>query len=430
MNKHASFLLGALLVCAIMVMAEPQASTSGQPVTLKDAYQRALTVSETLQITDQEIEQIRAQYLRGVGAVLPDLRWKWSQLWQDTSGVSSGNSDGATSTSLRKVRPESYFQLDQPLFHGFREFNAVRGFKAARKATEFYRQQAALDLLNDVADVFFTALDLQNEAEVLNSQRQLTQERIQELNRRVRLGRSRDSEILSAEVELASLDAQIDNAKQSLGTARQTLWFLTRITPDTALIETTALPELPERQGTLDRAFQRPDLLAAEQTLRQQEFRLKYAKGNYWPGLDFIGRYYTNRVGFTSEVDWDAELQLDVPIFQGFTAHSGVKEAKAEFLIAQLERARLERQVRQLAETAFQDLGYSLARTRSYERAVALAEKNYRTQQEEYRLGLINNLQVFDVLKILQDLKLQKLRAEASTRINAIRLRVATGQGL
>ena len=90
----------------------------------------------------------------------------------------------------------------------------------------------------------------------------------------------------------------------------------------------------------------------------------------------------------------------------------------------------MERQVLRDARNAHQDLGYSLSQNRFYENAVALAERNYKIQREEYRLGLINNLQVFEVLKTLQDLKIQKQRAEADTRINEIRLRVATGSGL
>ena len=65
-----------------------------------------------------------------------------------------------------------------------------------------------------------------------------------------------------------------------------------------------------------------------------------------------------------------------------------------------------------------------------YSKAVRLAEKNYKIQLHEYSLGLINNIQVLDVLTDLQDLRIRKIRVEALTRLNDIKLRVATGQGL
>lgn len=427
-------LFGTVSAFAAVPLAElPEDKTpvvSSGALSLNDVYQRALTVSETLPLSDQEIEIISSQYQNGVGAALPSLSWKMTQFWQDTTGVNSGTGNDATSTQLRKRRPESYFELLQPIFHGFREFNAVRGFSSAKKAAEYERRQATLNMLNDVANLFYTSLNLQGEIDVLTSQRSLTVDRVQELERRVRLGRSRESEILSAQVELASIDAQIEDSRQRWSVARQTLWFFTRIDPQSPLQETRPLPTLPDLQTSVDRSANRPDLLAAEQRRRQREMMVTYAKGGYWPLLDFTGRYYTERVGFNKEVDWDMELALEVPIFQGMQNRAAVREARARLLIAQLERSRLERQVVQETNTAHQNLGYSLSQNRFYDKAVEMAERNYKIQIQEYRLGLINNLQVFDVLKTLQDMKIQKLRAEAATRINEIRLMTATGRGL
>ncbi len=406
------------------------ADLSSGPVTLAQAYQRAVTVSETLEISEAEIRQIEAGYRRGLGSALPDISWKMTQFWQDTTGVAMGTGNDATSTQLRKRRPESFFQLDQPLFHGLREFNAVRGYKAAARAAQQERQYAALLLLADVAEVFYAALELQQELDVFETQLKLTQERIEELSRRVRLGRSRESEILSARVELASLEAEREDTRQRWAAARETLWFLTRITPEPSLMDDRSPPALPDFAQSLGQAGQRPDLLAAAERQRQQERMVTYAKGNFWPGLDFTGRYYTERVGFNKEVNWDMQLDLTVPIFTGLQTLADVREARATLLIAQLERARQEREVKQEIRTAHNNLRYGLSQTAFYAKAVELAERNYKIQQEEYRLGLINNLQVFDVLNTLQDLRLRKLRADAGTRLNDIRLRVAMGLGL
>src|SRR5262245_5799120 len=112
------------------------------------------------------------------------------------------------------------------------------------------------------------------------------------------------------------------------------------------------------------------------------------------------------------------QLDLDVPIFRGFQTAAEVNLARSQLLVARLERARMERMVQQDVRTAHDNLGYGLSQTRFYEKAVDLAERNYKIQQEEYRLGLINNLQVFDVLNTLQDLRLRKLRADANARLS------------
>lgn len=395
------------------------------PVTLSDCYQRALSVSESLAVTDQEIEQIAAIYRQGVGNVLPHISWNMTQFWQDTSGVNQ-----STGTSVRERTPESYFKLTQPLFHGLRDFNAVKGFKAAKHGAELNRQQAALNLLADVADVFYTSLDLQQELDALQSQHDLTEDRLKELERRVHLGRSRNSEVLSSRVEMASLDAQIEDTRQRWSTARQVLQFLTEVPPTTPLVETQTVSTPPALEAAQSKALSRPDLLAAGYIQDQEHYRLRYAKGNFFPSLDFTGKYYTERVSALDDIKWDALLSLEVPIFRGLITRSEVREARSKVIVADLAVARLKRQIRQQVEVAHENLRYSAAQAQSYAKAVELAQQNYKVQLEEYRLGLINNLQVLQVLTDLQNLKIRRLRAEASTRVHDVKLRVATGQGL
>src|SRR5688572_26404678 len=96
--------------------AEPGADTAKPAgVTLAECYQRALQVSETLAIDEQDIRQIEAQYRQGVGNILPHISWNMDQLWQDTPGSNVDTSTSSVqSTLLRNRRPESYFQLTQP----------------------------------------------------------------------------------------------------------------------------------------------------------------------------------------------------------------------------------------------------------------------------------------------------------------------------
>lgn len=420
--------LSLLAVCRFGTAATPPPPPAGSGVTLADCYQKALQVSESLAISEQEIAQLEAIYQQGVGKVLPYISWNMTQLWQDTSGTGGGTSSAGD--PIRRRTPTSYFLLKQPLFHGLRDFNAVRGYKSAIKGARLNREQAALNLLADVAQVFYTALDLQHELEALSSQRQLTADRLAELERRVRLGRSRDSEVLSAQVELASLEAQIEETRQRWSVARQTLLFLTEVPATAPLVDNQPAPSLPALEMAQDKALSRPDLLAAGYTQEQERFRVRYAQGNFFPGLDVTGKYYTERVGFYEPVDWDVLLSLEVPLFAGFGTRGGVREARARQIAADLATARLKRQIRQEVQNAHDALRYSASQSQFYAKAVELAQQNYKVQLDEYRLGLINNLQVLQVLTDLQDLKIRQLRADASARTNAIQLRVAMGQGL
>jgi outer membrane protein len=421
--------LWALMLAAPLWGASASPAVSSGGVTLEECYARARQMSETVQIQEEQIRIIETQFRRALAGILPDIGWTRTYFIQEKQEVNE-SSTSVSGTLLRNTRPESYFYLQQPLFNGFREYNAMKGAKALQTQNELLRDQALLELLGDVTDAFYSAFDLQEEVKVLQLSRKVTQERIDELQRRVRLGKSRDSETLSAQVQLLSIDAQIEDAQRTHATLRETLRFLTGVAPDVALSDTRPAPVTPAADTVLARVPQRPDVQAAERNRDRTDYALRYARGGYSPTLDVLGRYYTERVGFQEDVSWDVTFTLNVPIFQGFSTRAAVSQAKSEQTIADLEASRIRRQAEQQVRTAVQSLGFALSRAEAYRKAVELGTKNMQIQEREYRLGLINNLELLQVQNELQSLRQNWVRAQATAKIQDVSLRIATGQAL
>jgi outer membrane protein TolC len=182
--------LGIMPLFPYSIQAAEVPIVSTGPVTLQECYQRALRVSETLAISEATIRALEAQYRQGVSAVLPSLSWIKTQEFQDTPSDTASSSNTVQSSLLRSPIPQSYFELDQPLFHGLREFNALKAFKSARASGEKSRDQARLNVLSDVAQVFYTSVDLQQELDLYGHEHQITEDRIKQLQHWVDLGRS------------------------------------------------------------------------------------------------------------------------------------------------------------------------------------------------------------------------------------------------
>lgn len=433
--RHRIFSLPLLAALALGVMpVQGHTETTTLPpvtagsVTLAECYRRALRVSETLAMNEEGIRRLQAQYRESVSTILPHVAWVRTLFIQDTPNTVTQSSSSVQGTLTQANRKESYFKLEQPLFSGFRDFSALSALKLASSQAGHLRQQAANALLADLANVFYTSLTLQQSLAVLMHQRELTEDRLKELQRRVSLGKSRDSEVLSNRVELASINAQIEETRRTLYAARAVLEFLTEVSPEVPLADDPVLPSVPTESEALNRALKRPDFLAAEEQQKIAKARLRYAKGGYYPTLGFLGKYYTEREGFQEDIKWDALFTLDVPIFEGFETNAQVAEARSDAILADLEARRLQRQVRQDVKTARQDLDYALTQAKFYADAVTLGEQNYQAQQKEYRLGLINNLEVLQVLTTLQDLRVRKIQADAAVKLNGVRLRVAMGE--
>jgi len=258
----------------------------------------------------------------------------------------------------------------------------------------------------------------------------LTEDRSKELQRFVDLGRSRPSEVLSAQTTLASLDAQIASIEQFYSDSRQLLLFLTGVAPDVPLEDSQTHAAPATLDDALSRAGKRPDLMATVEALNQADLQIRYEKGGYLPTLSFLGNYYTERVGFLTDVRWDATFTLTVPLYEGGSTKAQVQQARAQEIIAQLTLARQKRDIERQVRTAFDDLTLSQTQVQAYGKAVDLANRNYAVQQKEYRLGLINNLELLQLLADLQTVKQQAAVADAAARLNDILLRVSMGEGL
>lgn len=345
------------------------------------------------------------------------------QFYQDAGGQAGGGNPLQT-------QPLSYFQLTQPIFAGFRDFAAVSATKSLIRQSRWMRDQASLDLLADIAQVFYTVVSLDQDMGVLRETKKLTLDRIHDLHHWVSVGRSRPGEMLSAQAQLAAVDGQIQATRRAYASARETLLFLTGISTDVPLRDERLDPIVPPLTETLTRMDNRPDLRAAEETIQQALYGVRYARGGHMPTLGFNGKYYTERVGFLTDVRWDATFLLDVPLFEGGTTSAQVKEARSQEIQARLMLARAHRLAQQQVRTARNDLGYLVEEVKTYEKAVDLAERNYREEEKDYRHGLVSNLDVLKTLSDLQDLRQKWMNARASAKRGEVLLHVSLGEGL
>src|SRR5207249_2942002 len=111
--------------------------------------------------------------------------------------------------------------------------------------------------------------------------------------------------------------------------------------------------------------------------------------------------------------------------FTGRITQAQVQQARSQQIQAELALARLRRDAQRQVRTAHADLGSSIAQTQAYQKAVELADRNLRLQQREYRLGLINNLELLQSMTDLQQLRQKWLRAKAAAKFDDVLLKIA-----
>ncbi len=407
-----SVLLAGLLVVQPVVADEA--------LTLDGYFAAALTRSEVIATQSELIRQAEERYQQANATLYPTLSGVAAYTWQD-----SGARDQAASPTRQ---PLARITATQPLFRGFREFATKRQTQALVDAQSDDFHYASAQLFKDVAQNFYDVLTLEQDLRNLGEQIKQYQQRTKELQDRIRIGRSRSSETLTVQSVISTLCAQVEQRKAELGAVREAFAFLSGLPATTPLRESEALPatELGTLDEQLARVSLRPDVKAAQQRQIAAQENVAVARGAHLPSLDLNANHYLVRRGSLENVDWDVQLLLTVPLYEGGGLQSRIREAQSQHTQTELGTSQVRRQAEQEIRTLYQNIQFDRAQLEALEKATDAAQKNYSAQQRDYRLGLVTNLEVLQAQTTFQENERALDRARFSAKLNLLRLQVAT----
>lgn len=429
MMKFTTHSVAPAAMFFVFAAARPCAAADApiESLSFQQCFDLAVKQSETLLQTQENIEQSKARRRVAIGSVLPYVQWGMTTTIQDTSGSREGGGVGGTLT--RKERTQSQFTARQPIFQGFKELYSVAGSKAERRRDEARLMDETVNLYMEVAQAFYRVLQLETLGADLREQLELTEDRDKDLRGRVRLGKSRSSEVLSSESQLATLKSQEAANQGNIITARENLGFLIgRDARYVRLVDTLAAPVLTAGgEDVVKRlSLNRSDIRAQREEMEARRYGIRVAQADYYPGASVTGNYYTHRPGFQSEIDWDVVFTLDVPIFQGGGVKALSDEARSRYRQAQFELNRLmrwaESEIRQVQAT----LDSSIREAELLKDAQQKSLRSYRSLAEEYRLGLVNNLDVLQAMNIMLNAKASYHTAVLQSKLNSLKLKAVT----
>lgn len=407
------------LALAAGLCAQQVSTAPGRAITLDEAYALTLERSEALAMSREDYAEASARLRELRGAMLPQVSGRASRSWQDIPNAGQ---------SFRPTPHVTVVQMSgsQTLFSGFREFIAFRAAGKQKEARDSDSARLRGLLYQDVVAAYTDLLGALQSVETLRATRALTADRLEELRRRVRIGKSRESEVLAADSQLASLEADIERAVGAVDDAEEALKFLTGLDEDLRPAPVEA-PIAGTLESFLNRAQSRPDVRSRALESEAAEALSRVQAREAWPLVGASGNYYPYRKGSLEGMRWDGQLFLQVPLFAGgsLAARRGQAEARAREAALQerLARRAATREVR----AAYKSLGAALARLKRLERASQLAEANAKAQTEDYRLGLVTNLEVLAGLTSFSQARLARDQARLDAVAARARLEVASG---
>lgn len=408
-----------------LLLALSRPAVAVEPLSLDDYFAAALRRSEVVASQSELIRQAEERNRQASAALLPTVNGVATSTWQDEPPPSATTTTPSNLTRQRTTR----LTATQPLFRGFREFAALRQTRALLGAqTEDYYNARVL-LFRDVAQNYFNVLSLEQELKNLDAEIAQNLEREREIQSRVRIGRSRISEVLNVQATISTLRAQVEQQQGQLQVAREAFAFLSGLEATTPLRDSEPLPgTLEPLEHYMAGAAARPDVKASEQRLTAARENVKVAEGAHLPSLDLNGNYYLQRPGYLDDIQWDVQLALTVPIYAGGALQSKVREAASQQSQAELSVSQVRRQAEQEIHALYQSVGSDLSQLAALETATEAARKSYEAQNREYRLGLVTNLEVLQALTAFQQNQRALDRARYTAQYDYQRLQAAAAR--
>jgi len=400
----------------LLILLTPLAH--GADLNLRRCYAWALENHEGLARQRETIVQSQARGRVALAGALPTVAWDWRGTRQDTKGLQ--NNFGGF---IEKNQIESMFTLDQSIYHGFREWSARAGFKKEAARDQLLLKRSETLLFAEVATLYYNVVGLQNALADTDSARQLAETRVKDLKEFLRLGKTRASELHSAESQAARLRAEVTRLRSQLRGARSELSFLTQRPLGDAPLpdDLDAAPGGQPLDKFLNAAQRRSDLEAQRRDVEGREYNLRYERADRYPTLGLTAHWYTRRPTLYEPVDWDAGLFVRAPLYQGGRTVGAVAEIRSQKKQSELYLRELARRVDTDVRRAYDDWVDSGAEIADLLAAQRAAEASHNAQVKEYRLGLVTNLDVLMALQTLLDAK----RALDNARIDSRRRYVA-----
>jgi outer membrane protein len=424
-------MLRTTLVLAGFIAALPSWSAAQ---TLEEALASVWRANPTIEAERARQRATKQQTPQAIAAALPQItagaNYEKSETTQ-TVGSAAFCGGLSTNCSVKLQTTTAQISGEQPVFTGFRNFNAIRAARARVKSGAAQLASVEQDVLARAAGVYFDVVrDMAvfdataNNVEVLARQKR-------EADLRFEVGEVTKTDVAQADARLAAARAQLTTAQARLAISRANFVEVIGATP-VALEKSPVLPATPE---TLDEAKAvaeagAPAVLRARLSEEASRRNIAVAKGAFSPTISLVANYqYADEpsVFVLDSEQFAYGVRASAPIFLGGLNISRVREARAlhDADLRRVEEA--ERRAEAAVTGAFAELSAARANIVSATAQVdanALALDGVR---RESQLGVRTTLDVLDAEQELLEARVALADAERNARIATFNLLAAMG---
>jgi len=394
-----------------------------------------------------------------------------------TLSLSLDSYKSETNQSLQTINPRYGSTLSmnfsQPLLRNFGSTVSQREILVARnnlEISEYDLHKSLIDTIYSVEQSYWILVYSIQNLEVQRQTLKLARDLLEKNERAVEVGQMAPIEVLSAQAEVATREADILQAETQVKNNEDTLRTLLNLEPGNQAPLTQIIPvDKPPFEGrtvSIDEALltaidNRPDLRSARTSLKNTEIDLTYAKNQLLPGLNLNAGFsspgvsgdrilYLNNNPLTGVVvgtmpggssdalkdtlnfkyqNWTIGLTLDIPL-ANVLSRAGYAQAQVNMEKALLSVKNQEQQAYLEIRNAVRSVETGFKRVQAYKVARDLAEKKYEAELEKLKVGLSTNYTLLQYQRDLANARTAELKAIVDYTVSLAGLDRALGVSL
>jgi outer membrane protein TolC len=412
--------LPAFMILLAASLASPQAQTpqpffgsvpTGQAtgttldLPLKAAIDRALTYNLGLIEGNQSTRIARAQRLRNLNSLLPNLTGRVSGELQQINLRSFGLFINIPGTRIPTIIgpfgvADARAYVTQQIFN----WSDMKNWKSAsesEKAAQYdYKRDRDLVVLT-TGDAYLLVISDAANVDSIRARLETAQTLYQNGVDQNRQGVIASIDVLRAQVELQTEQQRLISAENQLSIDKLVLARVIGLPNGQDFRLTDSVPYAPLNELTLEEALKqaplnRPDYQSAEAQVRAAELARRAAAAENYPSLSADANY--GDIGSpnfgTSHGTFSIAVGLNIPIFQGTRVRADKLQADAVLEQRRAELADLGGRIDEEVRMAFFNLQSSSQLVTVATSNVDLANQTLTQAQDRFRAGVADNLEV------------------------------------
>ncbi len=383
----------------------PTGQVTGETLrlSLRDAIDRGLRQNLSLVLGEQETRAARAQRLRRLSDLLPDITAGTTESVQQTNLAAFGLPVRSLPGLQPIVGPFGIFDVRSAYSQRLFDWKAIQNTRAAGEAVKAaqlsYKGARELVVLV-VANLYLQAVAGRSRVEAARAQLATARTVAEQAADLEKAGVAARIDVLRAQVEMQAQEQRLftvenDLQKQKLALARAIGLPVGQPFEATDLIPYAPAPAVTFEAALADAYRNRPDYQQALALVHSAELARQAATAGRYPFVRVEGDYGV--LGTTpgnSHGTFAAAASLQVPIFQGGRVQADVQQAEALLAQRRAELGDLRNRIESEVRTAFMDLNTATQQVEVARSSVSLANEQLQQSRDRFNAGVANTLEV------------------------------------